>query len=443
MLSAGRLIVQVPSAFYASWLSARFGGPLREAAQVETGKPHIEVEWKICPQRFSESATQVPDHAPQVEPSGVAHVQTAGTPPAASQHTKVATSASHSARLRHTLDEFVVGPSNELAYATAKRLADPTIDAGFSVLVVHGRCGVGKTHLLQGIVGAARNMRAGVVRYVTAEAFTNEYIRAVRSGELDSFRRRTRALDVLCIDDVHFLAGKSATQIEFLHTFDELIRTGSRVALATDESPREIANLSEHLVSRCLAGMVVQIDSPDIETRRRIIRRGAGHRGLQLEEAQVEQLAAEAFGSVRDIEGALNRLFAMVQLAPSAGAAGCARRAVALTRRSPAAHPIRLSAIVAACADVYGVSVDEIAGPRRSRIVVEARSLAAYLGKELTRHSYPEIARALGRPNHSTAYAARQRIMSQLEHGASSVCGCDQSLREMVELVQRRVASAR
>jgi len=205
------------------------------------------------------------------------------------------------------LEDFVVGESNRLAFAASLQVADGASDAP-GILFLHGDCGVGKTHLLQGIV-RRRTQRAPrqVVRYVTAEHFTNEYIAAVRDGSLDQFRKRLRRVDLLAIDDIHFFANKSATQAEFLHTIDAIDLTGARVALVSDEHPRHIRKFSQSLVSRFLSGMVVRVERPDRDTRSQLVRRLARERGLDLTAAAEDLVAGRCAGSIREIEGAITR----------------------------------------------------------------------------------------------------------------------------------------
>jgi chromosomal replication initiator protein len=173
--------------------------------------------------------------------------------------------------LQHRLDDFVVGLSNRLAYAGATRMADE--DGPCAPLFVHGPSGVGKTHLLQGLAARFTERRPGaVVRYISAEAFTNEFITAVRAGKIDAFRKLYRKVDLLCIDDVHFFSNKDATQSELLFTLDAVGLEGSRLALASDEHPREIQKLSERLLSRFLAGAVVRVDTPDPALREKLVK---------------------------------------------------------------------------------------------------------------------------------------------------------------------------
>ncbi len=345
------------------------------------------------------------------------------------------------------LDEFVAGPSNQFALDAARRLAEAE-DATSHLLFVHGDCGVGKTHLLQGICERRRTLfPRQQIRYTTAEQFTNEYIAAVRENSLDQFRRSLRRLDLLAIDDIHFLSNKTATQGEFLHTMDAIDLTGARIVLASDEHPRQIRKFSQALVSRFLSGMVVHVDRPDRETRLRLVRRLAADRGLVLQAGAEDIVANRCVGSVREIEGALARLSAFASL--SAGQFGgevglsaasvesrlesgsnpslggdpgleigtiVAERALAVEGGRPSG-PVRVSDIIERVCEQLAVDRDELVGSGRHRRVVLARGIAVYLARELTTQSFPEIARALGRDTHSTAHTAAKRIEQLLLSG--------------------------
>lgn len=431
-LHEGRLDVTVPTGFVADLLGRRFGDSLRRVAAVELGRPEgstVEVKFRVDRSAFSGPA---PLAAPSPTPGG-------GLRPDPSRRAPTA--------LRFRLEDFIVGEANRLAYSAAERLVEPDCPKTFSPLFVHGLCGLGKTHLLQGIAGRFRERRPGArVRYTTAEAFTNDYVSAVRSGKLETFRAAYRGLDLLCIDDVQFLANKTSTQGELLHTFDAVDLGGARVALASDEHPRQIGRLSAGLVSRFLAGMVVRLDPPDAALRERIVRALGERRGLRLEPAAAACLAeAVARGtsgtaSIRDLEGAVTRVEALVRLLPEAPDSGApigatlVHRALGVGAPGPdgisdaghrARRPIRVERICDEVCRTLRVDGPEMMGRGRHKRVVLARSLVAHLARSMTTLSFPEIARAMGRPNHSTVVTACQRIRAQIEREESPDLGPD------------------
>lgn len=335
--------------------------------------------------------------------------------------------ASHAHAWRYTLDDFVVGPCNQLGFAAAVRFAEKDDDPG-SPLFIHGGCGLGKTHLLQGICQRASERHPeSRIRYTTGEQFTNEYITAVRNNSLDAFRRTIRRLDLLAVDDVHFLANKEKTQQEFLHCFNEIELAGARVVMVSDCHPKLIKQFSDALSSRCVRGMVVRIDAPDPDTRLRLVEALAERRGLAVSEVSARTIAQRCDGSVRDIEGVLNKLQALAMLhrrqQRQTGAAPGVSPVIGhslidqLFQDQPdnaPRKPVRFQAILDAVCDHFTLSREQVTGRLRKTHVVLARSLLIHLAYELTGMSYPEIAAAMGRPNHSTIITAAGRIKKQL-----------------------------
>lgn len=353
----------------------------------------------------------------------------ADTPSADPRREKPAARRAHAGRRwRYTLDDFVVGPSNQLAFAAAMQLAEQDGDPG-SPLFIHGGCGLGKTHLLQGICEHIAKRRPEYkVRYTTGEQFTNDYITAVRSNSLDAFRRKIRRLDLLAVDDVHFLANKEKTQQEFLHCFNEIELSGARVVLVSDCHPKEIQKFSDALSSRCVRGMVAQIDTPDTDTRLRLVEALAERRGLAVPESVAKAISQRCDGSVRDIEGVLNKLQALTMLqrrnqrgpvatpglAPMIGH-GLVDQLFQSQPDPTPRKPVRFSAVLDAVCDLFALTAEEVTGRVRKSHIVLARSLMIHLAYELTPMSYPEIATAMGRPNHSTIVTAAGRIKKQLK----------------------------
>ncbi len=340
------------------------------------------------------------------------------------------------------LDDFVVGDPNRIAYAAMRRLAADDLGSIRGILL-HGGCGVGKTHLLQGLCAARRSRVPGErIRYTTGEQFTNDYIQSVRTGNIEAFRARVRKLDLLAIDDVHFLSNKGATQAEFLHTLDAIGLAGARVAIVTDAHPRALRSFSEALVSRMLAGMVVQVDSPDRDMRSALVTRLATERGIALEPAAVRAVAERAIGSVREIEGALARVAAALLLEDRGGIAtlSVVERALGIGETVIRGQPPRIGAIVDATCEELGVSREDLAAAGRHRRVVLARGVVVHLARELTTLSFPEIARHLGRTAHSSAHAAARRIRDMIDRGEDIPQEdglAPRSVRELVETVRR------
>lgn len=426
-LGAGVLRVCVPNEMYSKWLSGRFGEILRSVARSETGNESLTLDWSVDPALSPPADAVIHATAPEAR---------SGPPTKDSMP-------------RFELDDFVVGESNRLGHAMVTRMADPSVAPPAKILFLHGECGVGKTHLLCGLAARYRGARGGGrVRYLTGEDFTNEYIAAVRNSKIEEFRAALRRVELLCIDDVHFIAGKPGTQQEFLHTFNALDMGGSRVALASDAGPREIANFNDRLVSRCLSGMVVEMRPPDDATRRQIVSRSAAARGLVLDRAATDALVAGCVGSVRDVEGVLARLQAIATIMPDARnpdrsiGAALVRRALADGSSPRIRRPVRVAVIADIVCRSLGVDVEDIRRRKRHRRVVLARSLVAYLARRLTTQSYPEIAQAVGCGSHSTMIDGCERVRVMIEKGEScdgEALGSSVSARDLCDRLQRMV----
>ena len=395
----GQVKVAVTNPFIANWIESHYHAEIASAAQAETGRPQTVVI-TIDPALAGEVRRSQLDHQADLvskETQGRARPRTAAGPPP----------------LRHRLEDFVVGQSNKLAYSAALAVAGGK-KPPFSPLFVHGPCGVGKTHLLQGICNSVSRVRRGGVplawRYVTGEQFTNEFIVALRQKRFSEFRDRYRKLDLLAIDDVHFLAAKKATQDEFLHTFNAIESAGRQIVMASDAHPRLVGQLNEQLISRFVSGMVVKIDVPDQATRMAIVRRKARGMNLRAGEEILEYIAVHVRGSVRELEGTLIKLAALATLENGKVTLSLATQALA-DHLSRAGSAVTLGDIEAAVAAYFGITPADIHSSRRTRTISVARMVAMFMARRHTSMSYPEIGRAMGK-NHSSVVLSVQRMQS-------------------------------
>ncbi|MFM7128159.1 MAG: chromosomal replication initiator protein DnaA, partial [bacterium] len=312
------------------------------------------------------------------------------------------------------LDNFVVGTCNRMAYTAAAEIVK-TRGAAFNPLVVHGGVGLGKTHLLDGVAHAVRsNAGGGRLIHVTAEAFTNAFLEAIRTNQLASFRSRFRNAAALVVDDVQFLAAKRATQTEFLHMFDTLLADDVPIVLSCDQHPRRVNRLTDELASRFMAGMVVRLETPDPELRRLILRTKAAARGVAISDAVIDMLAEHLRVSVRELEGALNSLIAHSVLTGRRIDADLARQVLRENVRHTA-QQIGLKDVERAISDVFSLNVDLLHARHGGQSISIPRSLALYLARRHTKASYTEIARHFGLKNHSSVIAAEKRIREELE----------------------------
>lgn len=315
---------------------------------------------------------------------------------------------------RYTFDTFVVGPGNRLAHAACLAVAERPART-YNPLFIYGGVGLGKTHLLHAI-GHACHARRLQVRYVSAETFTNELIEAIRRQTTESFRETYRTVDVLLVDDVQFIAGKEFTQEEFFHTFNALHSNGAQIVLSSDRPPRAMATLEERLRSRFEWGLIVDIQPPDLETRVAILQQKAADRGVNLPPEVSFFIARQFQSNVRELEGALNRIVAVVTLTGQPLTLELAREALGeiLLQPQPSITP---EAVLQAVADFYGLSLEDLTGRSRRQEVAYPRQVACYLLRQDTGLSLPQIGQLLGGRDHSTVLHACERIADLVEKG--------------------------
>jgi chromosomal replication initiator protein len=312
-------------------------------------------------------------------------------------------------RLRHDMETFVVGPSNHMAHNAAMYVAEfPGVQ--YNPLFIHGNCGLGKTHLLQGICKKFIEFHPTKRWiYLTGEEFTNEFLSALRNNKLDIFRRKMRDLDLLVIDDVHFLGGKKATQEEFLHTFNAIEAMGRQVVMASDNHPKMIEEFGESLINRFVSGMVVRIDPPNFATRCEILRSISLRAGLFLPEEVINWVARRVTQNVRELEGAVTRIAAHVKLTGRPADAALAQDALGDLDRQLVA-PVRPENILQAICNYFGLEHKDLMSGRRQRTISLARSVAMFLIRKTAKLSFPEIGVRMGKRNHSTVISACRRI---------------------------------
>ncbi|MCH2136405.1 MAG: DnaA/Hda family protein, partial [Phycisphaerales bacterium] len=425
-LKDGALHVATGSSFEADWIARRFGRDLDATATEALGKDaSVSITTRDAPAPARKSGPAVAPVSGQRASSATGSLQAASQRPSSPR------------RRFLDLDTFVVGASNRLAWAATSTIIQDNTHRGS--LFIHGPCGVGKTHLLQGLcrsIGARDGWSS--LRYLTGEQFTNEYIAAIKDKRIERFRRSLRRLRLLAIDDVHFVAGKQRTQEELLHTIDAISLGGATVVLASDAAPDQIRRFQRGLVSRCRGGNVVGIEPPDMETCRALAVGLADARNLTLDEAAIDMVSAEAGDEVRAMTGLLTRIAAARMLTPCEGPVTCAQVRAALQCGSIKA-PIRLDNLVSATAEVLGFSVSTLTGSGRTARVVLGRALVAWLARDCTGASFPEIAEALKRRSHSSAIAGHRRIEQDLAAAVTvPLAQAQVPLRDLVERIRRR-----
>jgi chromosomal replication initiator protein len=316
---------------------------------------------------------------------------------------------------KYTFEQFVIGPSNRLAHAAALSVAEMPSQA-YNPLFIYGPPGLGKTHLLHSVGNYVTAFGGGLtVRYATAEEFTNAFLAALAARNLEDFKARFRGVDVLLIDDVQFLQRKARSEEELFHTFNALYDAGSQLVITCDRLPGDLGDLEDRLRERFAAGLVTDIERPDLATRLAILRKRAAHDGVGLAAEAAELLAERVTTNVRALEGALIRLVAYGSLTRRALDRELAHDVLErLGLPLSAAIVPSIAAIQDAACAHFALTRDELLSRSRAERVVWPRQAAMYLCKELTDHSLPTIARAFAGRDHTTVLYACKRVAAHI-----------------------------
>ena len=402
------LEVGVPNTFFREWIRGHFAENLAEAAEAVTGRP-LRLTFRVGDEVDRQPGTAVQAPPPESDRGSASPVIPSAPPRLPTPPDRPRASA----RPARRLEEFVTGPGNRLAHAAVLEMAQG-VGGSFNPLVIHGGVGLGKTHLLEGLGVAWRARHPGSkVLHLTAEAFTNGFLDALRTGSLPSFRARYRKADALIVDDAHFLAKAKATQDEFLHTFNALMADGAAIALACDQHPRLLAKLTDELVTRFLGGMVVKLEAPDLATRRAILKAKAAARGVDVPDAVLGYVAEHLRAGVRELEGALHSLIAHAVLTGKRLDLALAKAALRDTIRHTA-QAVALKDVERAVCTLFQIDAEMLKSEGRARAVSHPRMLAMYLARKHTGAAYSEIGRFFGGRNHSTVIAAEKKVVGWL-----------------------------
>lgn len=333
---------------------------------------------------------------------------------------------------KYTFESFIVGPFNELAHAASLAIikAPGTV---YNPFFVYGGVGLGKTHLLEAVGNqAARDFPEKRIRYMSSERFTTGVVSAIRNHTMDAFRALYRDLDVLIIDDIQFLAGKDKTQEELFHTFNALYEKGKQIIFSSDRPPKSIPALEERLRSRFEGGMIADIGSPDFESRMAILKTKIQESHMEVADDVCEYVVAHIQRNIRELEGALTRLFAFHRLNHKMPTLQEARSLL----RSVIQNPNRMASpkkIIQMVAEFYDLKEREILALSRKKEVVRPRQIAMYLLREELKSSYPLIGQRFGGKDHTTAIYACEKIAKELQES--------EVLLDEINLIKQRIYS--
>jgi chromosomal replication initiator protein len=332
---------------------------------------------------------------------------------------------------KYSFDQFVIGEGNRFAHAASLAVAELP-GHSYNPLFLHGSPGIGKTHLLHAIGNYVECFGSGLhVRYATIEEFTSEFVEAVRVKSTSDFKQRFRGADVVLIDDVQFLSGRTRTREEFFHTFNALLAAGRQLVMTADCAPEDIPGLEDRLSERFRSGLVVELDTPELEVRRAILAKRARLDDVEVDADVLEEIATRVTTSVRALEGALIRVVAYASLKDERPTPALARHVMRRLGEDASGDACGLSEILDAAAQEFGVEREALLARDRRPAVAAARQVAMYLARELTEHSLPEIGRGIGGRNHTTVLHAVNRV--------SATMRTDDSVRKAVDNLRRRL----
>ena len=335
----------------------------------------------------------------------------------------------------YSFDNFIIGPNNQLAYAAAVAVANQPGNA-YNPLFVHGGVGLGKTHLLQAVCQKILTDRPDThILYVSCDAFMNQFIACVQSGQMHEFRHRYRYVDMLVIDDIHFLGSRERTQEEFFHTFNELFQQKKQIVLSSDAAPHEIPHLEDRLVSRFQWGLVAPVTQPHYETRVAILRAKAKLRGIEVPDDVVTLIASQIESNARELEGAITTLQAHAALTDATIDMALARRVLGEPAAQPRSNQFTLQRIIEIVTRFYGVKLSDLQSRRRHKSVTEPRQVCMWLARRRTRFSLEEIGGYFGGRDHTTVMHSVKAVDERI--------ATDPAVAEQVKSLDRQLTETK
>ncbi len=397
-----RLRLRIPNKFYAEWIRTHYLDILLGLVRNKSGIGDVDVSWEVD-ERLAE---QMRREEPRVRESAPPPAMRSPEPP------RLAMAANLNPRYR--FDNFVVGPSNQLAHAASVAAASSP-GARYNPLFIYGGVGLGKTHLVNAIGHRVLEDRPNArILYVSAERFTNEFIAALQNHKMDEFRENYRAqCDVLLMDDIQFLAGRDQTMEEFFHTFNALYHSDRQIVVSSDVYPQQMKGMEERLISRFQWGMVADIQAPELDTRVAIVKKKAEQERIDLPDEVAHFLAETVQSNVRELEGTLLRLAVKAELLKRPIDLAFAREALRGTN-PPRESLTTVDDIQRAVCEYFNIRMSDLKSHRRHRSVAQPRMIAMYLCRQRLNTSYTELGDRFGGKDHTTVMSAVRKIESRI-----------------------------
>lgn len=398
-----KMVICVPNTFTKAWLEKKYHKEIATALESITNKKYKEIYYKV----EGRKVTPVSDI---VRKTNVNRTDNGSVGANFGEAVPINRFGLNS---KYVFDNFVVGRGNELAHAACQAVAANPGHA-YNPLFIYGGVGLGKTHLLQA-VGHELSKRTDKILYVSSEKFTNDYIHAVKQGNINEFKNKYRTADLLLIDDIQFMAGKDGTQEEFFHTFNELHQTNKQIVLTSDRPPKSIPALEKRLLSRFEWGMIADVAAPDTETRLAILEKKCREKNYSLERDILMYMASNIQSNIRELEGALNRLIAYHEFnnyRPTIDTAKSILSGLMSTFQQKSTTP---KSIIEAVSKFYEIAHKDIIGKSRKKELAVPRQIIMYLLRQEINTSYPTIGAELGGRDHTTAMHAFNKITRELQ----------------------------
>lgn len=424
----GEIMVAVPNSLAPSWLEKKYFKDIVEAIQNITDQPvrslKFRVETKpVAPQPLVlENKRPVAGTSSQPEDYGFVPTGTVDIAPPSGNIT---------VNPAYTFQTFVVGKQNELAHAAAQAVAAQP-GGTYNPLFIYGGVGLGKTHLLHAIANEIRRRWSSArIMYVTCEHFTNDFIHSIRAGKGKDFKDRYRNVDLLLIDDIQFITGKEGTQEEFFHTFNSLHQENRQIVISSDRPPKSIAGLEKRLQSRLEWGMLVDVGTPDLETRIAILQKKCLERGFNLSREILQYIASSISSNVRELEGALNKISAVHQFRNIEPTLESIKPIVASFEAENIKKTVTPKQVIQVVSEYFDISLEEVLGKSREKRLAFPRQIIMYLLREEMKSSYPTIGSELGGRDHTTAMHAHTKIAGMVDS--------DEKLQKDLELIKQRL----
>ncbi len=404
----GTLVIEAPDDFFKSWIRDHYWETITQTMSDASGG-QVTLDLVVNPE-------MVPPQQTRLKPAGL--------------HVQPETQRSAFLNSRFSFDNFVIGPSNRFAFAACKAVAESPAKS-YNPLFLYSPAGLGKTHLMQAVTQEIQARNPSLkCSYLPAETFTNELISAIQHRSTQNFRHKYRNIDVLLLDDIHFIAGKEATQEEFFHTFNALHNNHKQIIISSDRPPKEINNLEDRLRTRFAWGLVADIQPPDFETRVAILKKKLEREPVEVPEDVITFIAEQIKTNIRELEGALIRVVAYSLLEEKPISLDVAKRELREMVQETQ-NAVTPESILKDISEFFQVSLDALKSKRRTKAIIQPRQIAMYLARNLTHLSLPEIGKAFGGKDHTTILHAVKKVEKDM--------AADEDLRRLVDRLRTHI----